>query len=444
MSIQLRFPRPYLAEGEIEIPTEVYEQPYRQRIRELRRELVLPGFRPGQVPAEVVMAKHGEALLTELLTQYFLQALDEGLGGRRLVGFPYYIRRPEELRVQPPFPSYRYEVRALVVPSEALSVEGIRPIRYLYQAQEGDVALYQRYLRVAFGQLEPLDTLPAVLPVDKEVIVRLRWEAPSAFEPIRLSWTTLSQPFPWTYIAERKVGEKLQLPPQALLSYVDLIRAELPDFSPLTVEDVSVTVVSAAQVSPLSLEELVQQLDLSSFEGMSQEEIWKALLDRQVNRLLQGLNTRSHQIHFLHAAGVRIPEDLVQYNYLLYLRERSGNNGHLRSYEEYRLDLAWQIFFASYAFHEPALAISDEEVQNEVWDRLKTAPDLSPEAQELLLRLESSEDERKGFLETFIGKQGESLRRSMQLVRFDEWLTTRFGPAQEQYLPLNVLSLRLL
>jgi hypothetical protein len=444
LSTQLRFPRPYLAEGEVEIPSTAYEAEYRQKVRELRRELVLPGFRPGQVPVEVIMTRHGEALLSEIVTRLFLEALDKGLEGRKLIGYPFYSRTPDSLKVQPPFPTYRYQVKALVVPSEPLPVEAPKLIRYQYKPDASDIPLYQRHLRTAFGALEPVEKLPETLPPDQEIIVRLQWVPPASTEPIRLSWSTLLQPFPWAHLAGRKVGESFTLPAQALSPYTEHIRQYLPTFSPLTIAEASVTLASAAIARPLPLEELKAQLDFSSFEGMEEEDIWKSLLERHTTRILQTMNLRFHQVQFLSAAGVQVPEELVQYNYLIYLQRHSKANGHLRSYEEYRLDLAWQVFFASYAYHEPELAISDEEVQQEVWERLREAPDLSAETQALIHHLEGAEEERQQFLRSFIGEQGENLRRSLQIGRFDAWLEKRFGPVQEQPLSANVLFLKLL
>jgi len=442
--VQLHFPRPYLAEGEIEIPAEAYEPLYRQKVRELRRELALPGFRPGQVPIDLIMARHGEPILLEILSERFLEALHQGLEGRKLVGYPFYIRIPEALQVQPPFPTYRYTVKVLAVPPSPLPLDGVRLVRYTYEPHPDDILLYQRHLKAAFGTLEPLERLPETPPADKELILRLRWEAPGTPEPLRLSWTTLLTPFPWSHLAGKKVGETFLVPPQALAPYTEIIRLALPDFSPLSAADIPLTLVSAAQVQPMPLEELKTQLDFAGLSDLSEEEIWKGLLERHVTRLLEKLNNQARQAQILHAAGIQLPEDLVQYNYLLYLRQRSGQNGHLRAYEDYHADLAWQVLFASYAYHEPELQISDEELHNLVWERLKASKNLSEDTQALLRRIENSQADREAFLQAFLENDREGWRRSLQLERFDAWLNQRLGPPQERPLPAKVLFLRML
>ncbi|MCX7979533.1 MAG: trigger factor family protein [Bacteroidia bacterium] len=444
MSTQLRYARPYLAEGEIAVPAAAYESAYREQLRKLRRELVLPGFRPGQVPVEVVIARHGEAVLAEIVTQQFIEALDKALEGRRLVGFPYYHRHPEKYQVQPPYVDYHYHVQALVVPAEPLPLRSVARVRYTYQAQADDVALYQRILRMAFGELEPVEILPDVLPADKELLVRLRWEAPGAREPIRLSWNTLLQPFPWSLLAGKKPGDKVLLPAAALSTYAEYLRTYLPEYSPLTAGDAEAVIVSAAYARPLDMEALKKQLDFSGFQGMSEEEIWQALLQRHIERILREWNTRAHQTALLHAADVHIPAEIVQYNYLIYLRQRTDANGHLRSYEEYQMDIAWQVLFASYAYNEPELRISDEELEAQVWEKIKRVENLSPETQALLEKLETSDEERKAFLATFVENQGESLRQAMQVERFNVWLENRLGPPQERPVPANMLFLRVL
>lgn len=426
------------------MPVEAYEAEYRARLRELRRELVLPGFRPGQVPMDLVMARHGEELLSEILAKKFLEALDNALEGRRLIGLPFYSREPEALRPQPPLASYRYPVQVLVVPQAPLRLEGLQWTEYTYELSPGDVELYQRHLRAAFGQIEPLEALPEQPPVEKHLLIRLRWEAPGAFAPIRISWNTLTQPFSWSYLAGRKIGETFSLPPDALVSIADLIRAELPAFSPLTTEPIPVTLAAAAYATPLTLEELKAQLDFQSLGDHPEEESWRLLLERHMNRLLYALNTRAKQIAFLHVASIQLPQELVQYNYLVYLRSRQSRNGHIPKYEDYQLELAWQVLFASYAYNEPELAISDEEVSEQLWSHLRRSTHLSQETQALLERLEESEEERKQLLTSLISEQGDSLRHSLQYERFERWLESRFGPARKQPLPANVLFLRLL
>ncbi len=440
----MRFPRPYLAEGEIQVPVEAYETEYRARLRELRRELVLPGFRPGQVPMDLVMARHGAELLSEILAKQFLEALDKALEGRRLIGLPFYSREPEALHPQPPLSSYRYPVQVLVVPKEPLPLEGLQWTEYAYEPAPGDVELYQRHLQAAFGQLEPLEALPEHMPAEKHLLVRLRWQPPGAAEAIRLSWNTLTQPFSWSYLAGRKIGEAFSLPPEAVAPLADLIRAEVPTFSPLTTEALSVTLSAAAYATPLSLEELKAQLDFQSLGDEPEAESWRLLLDRHTKRILHAINTRAKQIAFLHAARIQLPQELVQYNYLIYLRNRQTQNGHIPKYEDYQLELAWQVLFASYAYNEPELAISDEEVSEQLWSHLRQSTHLSEETQALLERLEESEEERKQLLTSLLSEQGDSLRQSLQYERFGRWIESRFGPVRKQPLPANVLFLRLL
>ncbi|MCS7162340.1 MAG: hypothetical protein NZ958_03300 [Bacteroidia bacterium] len=445
MPATIRFPKPYLGEGEVVLPAAQYGPRYRERIRALRKELVLPGFRPGQVPAEVIMARQGESLLTDVLLTHFFEALRDTLGNRKLIGLPYYAHTPEKLHPQPPFPDYVYQVRFLTVPDQPLPLGEVRLMEYTYQPNPADVQLYKEFLRLIFGKLEPLEELPASVPAERGLIVRLLWERAEK-APLRLPWNTLIQPFPWELLTGRRLGEKFSLPVTHLVPYTDLIRLEEPDFSPLTLPSstVELSVASAALVQPANLEEVLEQLEISPEERAEPEALWVELLHRLTERTLHRLNRRLQRQQLLKAAGVTIPEDLAYYNYLLYLRTRSGQNGHPRPYSEYKEDLAWRVFFASYAEHMPELQVSEEEMQEKLWERLKQAPNLSPEAQAWLERLENAEEERQTALRHLLQKSGDTFKESLQQARFQEWLTQRLGPSQTHPISAETLFLYLI
>ncbi|MCS7189855.1 MAG: trigger factor [Bacteroidia bacterium] len=443
--MEFHLARPYLLEGEMEIPPSYYVEPYKARLRALRRELVLPGFRPGQIPQDIIASKHGESLLAEILSHLLLQLLESNLNGRKLIGLPYYEREPAKIQPQPPFPTYHYRIKALVVPSEPLPLQHTQRIRYTYELRKEDLGLYQRLIRMAYGKATPLTTLPSTLPLSQEILVRFQIKFESHPEPIRLSWNSPVQTFPWSYLAGRKVGETFSLPLQAIQPYNDMLKALLPTFSLLTAPDeVEATLLSANLIEPLSLEELEERLDFPKDEA-EKNQMWESLLEKHIRYLLDNLNTQIHQLYFLHAAEVTIPPEIAQINYLIYLYNHQKNaNGRVLSYEDLRTKLAWQVFFASYAYNEPSLAVSNEELEEEIWDKLKSLPTLSTETQTFLQELQKEEERKKELIQSLVKQEGESIRRAMQYKRFEAWLEEQFGAPAHQNISREVLFLQLI
>lgn len=432
--------KPYLVEGEVTIAAAEYATLYESQLRKLRRELSLPGFRPGQVPIGYVRSRHGQEVLSELLVSLFLQKLDEALHGRVLIGLPAFVQEPEKLVVEPPLPDYRYKVRALVRPTAPLKLEGSLPPLYVYQTSPEDTMLFRRFLRLALGEMQPIEALPEVMPLDKEVYVRFQIRLPGAEVKMRLSWTSVLQPFPWSHLSQRKVGDKFSLEGAALLPYADLIRAIEPSFSPLEVGTVEAQLISASVVSSLSETDLAAKLEITS----DTPEAWQPLLERQVYRTLERLNAMSFQVGILKAVGLDIPEDILQYNYLLYLRGRQQQNGALSSYEEYSRAMAWRVFMESHLGAVPELDVSPETVQEEVWERLKNSPNLSEESKAFLEKLSEHAEERQAFLQSLLGGDSERLAQSLQLSRFEKWLLDKYGPRPEKPVSLPTVLLHLL
>ncbi len=432
--------KPYLVEGEVTVSAAEYAPLYEDQLRKLRRELNLPGFRPGQAPISYVRSRHGQEILSELLVRLFLQKLDEALGGRALIGLPAFSQEPDKVAIEPPLPDYRFSVRALVRPTTPLKLEGSLPVLYTYQVSAEDVPPFRRFLRLALGEMRPIEVLPEVLPLDKDLYVRFHTRLPGSGLALRLSWTSPLQPFPWSHFAQRKVGDTFTLEASAFLAYAELIRAVEPSFSPLEVGSLEAQIVSAAEVTPLAEADLATKLELAE----DTPESWQQLLASQVQRTLERLNATSFQTGLLKAVGVDIPDDVLQYNYLLYLRGRQQQNGALTSYEEYGRAMAWRIFMESHLGTVPELEVSSETVQEEVWERLQNAPDLSDESKAFLEKLNEQAEEKQAFLQSLLGGDSERLVQSLQLNRFEKWLLDTYGPRVEKPLPLSTILLHLL
>ncbi len=72
---------PYQKRLEVEIPWEDVQEEYEKSLREFRKDLELPGFRPGKVPVKVIKKQYGTQLeyqfASDALDEYYRQALDE-------------------------------------------------------------------------------------------------------------------------------------------------------------------------------------------------------------------------------------------------------------------------------------------------------------------------------------------------------------------------------
>lgn len=388
------------------------------------------------------MGRYGESILSELLTEKFLEALKSLLGDRRLYNIPYYERTPQAYQVKPPFPDYTYTFRTLVIPNEPLLKEFPRLTQYVYQSESSDTDFFQRYMQVVFGHLEELETLPETLPADKHVVLRLRWQPYEGADPLRLRWNSLVEPFPWSYLAGRKVGDTFELPPQALSAYTEYIRLYYPDFSPLNSPSTQVTLAGGAYAVPISLEELASRLNVQ--ENESNENPWATLAQNYAARTIRDFNERLRRAQLLHAAGIVLPPDLVQYLYMVYLSSQSRENARPLDYAAFREELSWELLFQNLAATDPALEVSDEQLKESLWQNMQGVEGVVEGAGELLTKLRESEEARDSFLETILQGRAEEFRRGVQERRLETVLRERFGEPAEEPVPLKLLLLHTL
>jgi hypothetical protein len=435
--VNITFPRPYLVEGTLELSPEEYLSPYKESLRELRQTLKIPGFRPGHTPADYVRSRYGKDLLSDILTKQFLAKLESHLGDRKLIPVPYIQQEPKEVSPHPPYQAYSFTFQALVRAPEPLRVYGAAPPIYKYASDFADLSLFRRYLQIVFGSAEPLERLPERLPEEKALYIKLQLALPGQAPNIRLTWLSLLDPFPYNYLAGKSVGDTLTLPPSHLMPYVEHVRAVAPSFSPLELESVDLKVVSAAVFTPASEEKVLDALQLSE----ATDEAWKAILDNEVQRLLAKLNRQTFLNGFLHAAGIQVPDAIVQLNYLLYMQSRNQEDAHLISYGDYSLVLGWRAFMESHVEHVPEIQISDEEVEENIWQVLKDSSQLTDKDKLLLDQVAENEEQRRTLVRGLIGERGEEFRHSLRYERFEKWVEATYGPRPEKALPLSVILL---
>ncbi|MCX8112871.1 MAG: trigger factor family protein [Bacteroidia bacterium] len=441
MESSIHFPKPYLAEGTIHIPASAYAEAYRHRIRELRRELTLPGFRPGQVPSDVIMGRYGEEVLSQLLADRFMKALKELLGDKQLFQYPLHQRTPETYQVKPPLADYVYTFRALVVAQEALIQKPVSLVRYAYQEAPDDLSIFQRYIQIILGRLEKLEVLPEFFPADRFVLLHLLWKPKEGGIPLQLRWNSFIEPFPWRYLAGHKVGDTFEVPPQVLSSYIEYIRVYYPEYSPITAEETKLTLTAAASAIPLSLEASEEKLHFHENPDFAPQEQWQKLLHHHVHKALRDLNGRLLKNRLLHAADITIPSDIAQYLYILYLASRSQANGERLDYTEFQQELAWELLFQNLVATEPALQVSQAELQETIWENIQKVGDISEESQKFLSLLRESEAARDKFIASLLERNESSLRRGLQLQRLETFLKEKFGEPTEHLLPLKLILL---
>jgi len=73
--------KPYERIVDVEVPWEDVEDAYKKSIQEFRKDVKMPGFRPGKVPLGVIKKQYGEQLeyqfASDAIDDYYRQALDE-------------------------------------------------------------------------------------------------------------------------------------------------------------------------------------------------------------------------------------------------------------------------------------------------------------------------------------------------------------------------------
>lgn len=436
--MSVTFVKPYVAEGRIEIPVEKYGPTYKENLRALRRAAQMPGFRPGHVPTEYIRSRFGKETLERVLTEIFREELDRTLSGRPQIGIPFIKREPAELVPEPPYPDYAFNFKALVRPAEPLRFQGALPPRYTHETDHEEIALFQRYIRMLMGERQSLPEVPAELPADSELYVKLSLPRPGE-EIVSFSWVSFIAPFPYTYLAGKKVGDEFELPPSHLIPYVEAIRAVVPDFSPLSMEKATVQVRAVNAFTPASEEKLAEIFKLPELN----EEFWRTLLAREVDRILDSLNLHTYRHTLLHAVGIEVPPEIAQINYLTYLQARAGREqSRPLSYEAFTEELAWRLFMESHIDHVPDLEISDEELDADLWKALEARLATTEEGQSLLAQTASDDELKQSLLRSFLGeKERDEVRDYMRYKRFDEWLLATYGPRPEKALPLQTILL---
>ncbi len=436
--MSVTFVKPYVAEGRVEIPAAKYGPIYKENLRVLRRAAQLPGFRPGHVPTEYIRSRFGKETLERVLMEIFSEELDQALSGRPRIGIPFIKREPAELAPEPPYPNYELNFKALVRPAEPLRFEGALPPHYTHEVAHGEIELFQRYIRMLMGERQSLPEGPAELPKDGELYVKLSLLLPGD-EIVTFAWVSLIAPFPYTYLAGRKVGDEIELPPSHLMPYVEVIRAVAPDFSPLSMEKATAQVRAVNAFTPASDEKLAEIFNLSELN----EEFWRTLLEREVHRILDSLNLHTHRHTLLHAVGVDVPPEIAQINYLTYLQARAGKEqSRPLSYEAFTEELSWRLFMESHIDHVPDLEISEEELDADLWKALEARLAATEEGQSLLAQTASDDEFKQNLLRSFLGeKERDEVRDYMRYKRFDEWLLATYGPRPEKPLPLQTILL---
>jgi len=433
----MTFVTPYLVKGKIEIPAQKYLPAYKESLKKLRQSVNIAGFRPGHVPMEYVRGRYGKETLEKLLDWEFFAQLENLVGKDRLIGIPLYTHEPEEVVTEPPYADYTYTFEVIVRPTEPLKIQGPLPTLYKYEASAGDVELFRRYMSVLLAPKESIEHLPSEIPAGREVYVRLYGSLPSE-KSFVIRWVSFLEPFPYSYLAGRKVGEELDLPPSHLMPYTEIIRAALPDFSPLTPEKITLQIDYALLITPISDAEL--DATFQSHENI--EEAWAEFLNTAAHKLLSEFNLRAYRNGVLHAAGIEIPTNLLNLNYLLYAeRHKDSDQTPLLSYEKYALALGWRIFMESHVGHVPDLEVSDEALEDDAWNKFMANIEVSEEGREILAQLSDNEEIKRTYIQMLSEKDRENLRSSIQYERFDNWLVATYGPRPEKALPLRTILL---
>jgi hypothetical protein len=436
--VQVNFVKPYLAEGRVEIPVGKYLPAYKENLKALRRAVQMPGFRPGHVPLEYVRGRYGKETLEKILTREFFTELERLLGEGRVIGLPFFAQEPPEVVPDPPYKDYSFTFQVLVRPAEPPKVQGAMPPLYKYEPAANDLEVFRRYLRMLIGEFQPLEQLPSEIPAGKELYVKLQLLLSSG-RVVSISWVSFLEPFPYSSLAGRRVGEEVDLPPSYMMPYVEIIRSEVPDFSPLSIEKATLRVRSASLFTPASDAKVAEILQVSEIT----EEGWRSYLEREVERRLRNLNERSYRTALLEAAGIEVPAEVAQVNYLYYLRVRSETGGAAPlAYEDFAQQLGWRVFLESHLGHVPDLEVSDEEVETDLWEAFKARMEATEEGKALLAQAIDTEDKKQALLQSLLDqKHKEDLRTSLRYERFEKWLAATYGPRPEKALPLQTILL---
>lgn len=401
METHLTYTQPYLVEGKIYIPAAQYKETYENLLRQYRKSLTLPGFRPGGVPLSYVQHKYGKTLLQELLTEKVTEALKEFLGGlEKLIGLPYLHHEPEEL--SPNTDGYTYQCSLLTTPDSPMPLPTLELPSYQTQLTENDIPLLRKYLRLLLGSYQTVEALPdPPLPENVEFVAFLiTTHEPSLFT----SFFSLTQPLYLNQFLGKKLQDTLSLPKTALsphkirmphLSYLDL---------PETLE---------VQIQGLHLYQLLPQEDFhEKYPDLTEDAAFLDFMHNHLQRQAQRLLHQTLRQKFFQTATVQVPDALWDINYNYYLHKTLQQNGQLRySKTEYIQSLLLEIWVRS---HEPTFDLSDEKVRERVWESLKENASKDPQLKPIFTELSSDPEKKQRFLQALEKAQEGLMYRARQ------------------------------
>ncbi|MGQ9863009.1 MAG: trigger factor family protein [Bacteroidia bacterium] len=398
METHLSYTQPYLVEGKIYIPASQYKETYESQLRQYRKNLALPGFRPGSVPFSYVQQKYGKALLQELLTEKVTEALKEFLGGlEKLIGLPYLHHEPQELT--PNAEGYTYQCLFLAAPESPLPLPTLELTSYQTQPTEEDIPLLRKYFRLLLGTYQAVETLPdPPLPENVEFLVILKATDEPTFTT---SFFSLTQPLYLSVFLGKKLQDTLSLP-KAALSPHKLPQAYLDLPETLTFQ------IHGIQLYQLADTQLLQEKYPELTEHTAFMDFMRNHLQRQAQRLLQ----RSLRQKFFASTHIQVPDALWDINYNYYLHKSLQQNGHLLySKTEYAQSLLLEIWVRS---HEATFDLSDEVVRERIWESLKENASKDPQLEPIFTELSHDPEKKTRFLQALEKAQEGLMYRARQ------------------------------
>src|SRR5262249_47823233 len=82
----------------LRVPAEELSHAYEQHLRRLAKQVNLPGFRPGKVPAHVLEKRYGDSVRTEVREESLSKAYEEALREHHLHPLESPPLKPEQLQ----------------------------------------------------------------------------------------------------------------------------------------------------------------------------------------------------------------------------------------------------------------------------------------------------------------------------------------------------------
>ncbi|MCS7074465.1 MAG: hypothetical protein NZ108_08365 [Bacteroidia bacterium] len=364
----------------IEIEPADYFPQYKKQLKEQARTISMPGFRPGNVPVNLVQRRYGESILYHSLNKLAIDSLTNYLKENQVQTILKPVFKPTDITLDAyQEKTYRFELEIAKYPEFEIQLEDLPNIpKFEVELTEDDINGILENICFASGKTEPADI------VEENSIVEFRMRAVNEdgsynaelFDSLMNGSPRLMSEARKAVLLGKKVGEKFPLKldmfgdtDEAICRNINFPIHEIDKLKATKLEG---EIISVKRQIPA---ELTLELLQSSFEGEPKQSIeeYKEIIKKEFQEHYQ----REAMHHFafkVQSALLRKYNFEIPYHILL---ANIASEHNYNSYDEvfkkhpnFELDFRLAIINQKLAAKYPGLRISDDVLKSALKQQL--------------------------------------------------------------------------